>query len=233
MFQGRAAPDSDPQRTYAAVEIPALPAELEPVFRPLADDALADWVVRQRELPSVGGLPDQPPPDWLAGIYLATASQYQSVADYWNGLNGWVESMREGEERLFSAAFEARMDSAGITGEERATLAARALAGFQSALPERDAAYDALAALSQAALDLHEFLLEREEEIEYTPAAGGLSRDPVLEAVPATAALGEEMWDRVDRITAALEGMNALTDRVTTERLVAITLDQLGTTTVH
>jgi len=80
--------------------------------------------------------------------------------------------------------------------------------------------------LVNAALDLHEFLVRNEADIEYAPAAGGVSRDPVLEAVPVTKALGDQMWDMVDRITEAMDALGSL-DRVTTDRLVSVLLDRI------
>ena len=80
--------------------------------------------------------------------------------------------------------------------------------------------------LITAALDLHRFLVDNESQIEYDPAAGGVSRDPVLEAVPNTKELGTEMWSRVDRITSALDALGTL-DKVTTERLTAVLFDRI------
>jgi hypothetical protein len=80
---------------------------------------------------------------------------------------------------------------------------ARAEAGFLAARPDRRPVYQRLRDVVVAALGLHEFLVANEDNIEYDPAAGGASRDPVLEAVPATPELGTEMWDRVDSITTA------------------------------
>ena len=80
--------------------------------------------------------------------------------------------------------------------------------------------------LVTAALDLHTFLMENASQIDYEPAAGGVSRDPVLEAVPKTKELGTEMWSRVDRITAALDSLGTL-DKVTTERLTAVLFDRI------
>jgi len=52
-------------------------------------------------------------------------------------------------------------------------------------------------------------------------ASVGFTRDPVLEAVPATPELGKDMWDRVDSITQSLDALGAL-DLVTTERLLGL-----------
>jgi hypothetical protein len=42
----------------------------------------------------------------------------------------------------------------------------------------------------------------------------------VLEAVPATQAIGDQMWDMVDAITESLDELGSL-DRVTRQRLTA------------
>ena len=131
------------------------------------------------------------------------------------------------DEEMFVAFFRARLDSAAVTGPEAETLSNRARAGFQAARPDRRVSYRQLGAVIDAAMGLHEFLVTNEDEIEYDPAAGGSSRDPVLEAVPATPELGEAMWARVDQITESLDGLGAL-DWVTTERLLNLFVDRLG-----
>jgi hypothetical protein len=218
---------------YRAVDIPALPPELEGTFRELAGGALADALVGLSERYRSAGLADEPPADWLAGQYLANASRFPEVAAYWEALAGALASLRTEEEALFRSALEARAAAAPVDAEDRATLVERGVAGFQSALPERDQAYEQLSAVFTAALSLHDFLLRNEDDIDYEPAAGGISRDPVLEAVPASRQLGDEMWRRVDEITSALEAMNALSERPTTERLFSLTLDRVAATPVH
>ena len=70
------------------------------------------------------------------------------------------------------------------------------------------------------------FLLDNEQLIAYEPATAGVSRDPVLEAVPSTEMLGEEMWGLVGSITDALAALGTL-DRVTRERLFAVLFDRI------
>lgn len=126
---------------------------------------------------------------------------------------------------MFVSLYQAGLDTTGVTGPEADLLVERARAGFQAGRSERRAVYRKLGAVVDAALGLHEFLLANEDRIQYDPALGS-SRDPVLEAVPDTPELGNDMWDRVDGITASLDALGAL-DRVTTERLLALLFSQL------
>jgi hypothetical protein len=218
---------------YEPVEIPSIAPELESLFQDLAPGALSDAVADMDGIRAAAQLPPEPPPDWLAGRYLANASRYPEVSAYWNALNATLGEMRASEEALFRTAFEARLTSAQIGAEDRGALLERALAGFQAARRERDAVFGRLTDVLVASNELHDFLLQNEDAIDYTPAGGGISRDPVLEAVPLTPQLGDEMWDRVDRITSALEVLGALTERVTTERLFSLTLERLAATPIH
>jgi hypothetical protein len=124
------------------------------------------------------------------------------------------------------------MDSAAVPAADRTVIQERAMAGFQAALPDRDVVYDRLGNVITAVTGLHGFLLTNEDNIDYAPASGGTA-DPVLEAVPISKALGDDMWGRIDRITAALEAMGGRTEEVTTDRLFAITLQQLAATSVR
>ena len=126
---------------------------------------------------------------------------------------------------MFVSLYQAGLDTTSVTGPEADLLVERARAGFQAGRSERRAVYRKLGAVVDAALGLHEFLLANEDRIQYDPALGS-SRDPALEAVPDTPELGNDMWDRVDGITASLDALGAL-DRVTTERLLALLFSQL------
>jgi hypothetical protein len=235
LFHGRAPVEEAPAtRTYAPVSIPTLAPELEATFRALAPLALADLVRSLSGLRAQAGLPDKPNPEWLSGRYLAGASGFADVATYWSSLDAVLRQMRGSEESLFRQALVAQMESAAVPAGDRAAIEERGVAGFRSALPDRDALYDRLAEVFRAANGLHDFLLANEENIDYEPAAAGISRDPVLEAVPLTKQLGDEMWGRVDGITAALEAMGALGEQagVSTEALFGVTEQRLAETPV-
>jgi len=209
-----------------AVVIPHIPEELVPVMRETGAAALDGMIAQIRRMPAQMKLQAEPRNDWLAGIYLANASQFPDIRAYWAGIGDFVDRARDEDTSLFHEQFQERLANAGITGDTAAMLLARADSGFLATRADRFEAYAEMDDLVNAALDLHEFLVRNEADIEYAPAAGGVSRDPVLEAVPVTKALGDQMWDMVDRITEAMDALGSL-DRVTTDRLVSVLLDRI------
>ena len=116
--------------------------------------------------------------------------------------------------------------SVAVGEDEAAVLLERADSGFLSTRQSRFESYAQMDDLVNASLGLHDFLLANESDIAYDPAAGGVSQDPVLEAVPSSPELRDQMWDMVDGITSALDALGTL-DRVTTERLLAVLFDRI------
>jgi hypothetical protein len=228
VLQGRkaAAPVEEAAPALPPVTIPSIPAELLPRMRDLGELALSDMIDELGGVPAELGIPAEPNRDWLAGVYLANASQFGDVKAFWDGIDAFVDRVRDSDTRVFHERYQARLGEAVVAADTAAILLERADSGFLSTRAQRFEAYALMDDLVNAALDLHEFLLANEAKIEYAPAAGGVSRDPVLEAVPETKELREEMWDRVDRITAALDAMGTL-DKVTTERLTAVLFDRI------
>jgi hypothetical protein len=218
------------------VALPAISAELEPRMRELADSTMADWLLAlSTTLPAERGVPAEPDRAWLSGSYLAEASQYASIGQYWQALGAYVDDLEVRDADLYAALFRARLDSAmvsldsaGVSAEDAQSMLDRAQAGFLAARPDRRPVYEQLRDITDAATGLHEFLVANEASIEYDPAAGGSSRDPVLEAVPATPDLGVGMWARVDSITQSLDALGAL-DLVTTDRLLGMFAAKLRT----
>lgn len=210
------------------VSIPQIAPELMPRMRELSDSAKADWLLALRtQMPAARGIPLEPDPDWLAGSYLADASRYAAVERYWNVLDAYLTDVEEHDADQFATLYRTRLDSAGVTGDDAQAMLARANAGFLAVRPERRAVYRQLHDVVESALGLHRFLVANADQIEYDPAAGGASRDPVLEAVPSTPELGKEMWTAVDKITASLDALGAL-DKVTTDRLLNLLTTKLG-----
>jgi hypothetical protein len=208
------------------VVLPDIPVELVPRMRELGEAALDETVSALRNIPEDLGLPAEPREDWLAGAYLANAGDFPDVEEYWLGIEALVDRARDMEAQLFHDAYVDQLAAAQLVGDTAAMLLERADSGFVATRPERFEAYALMDDLVNATLDLHVFLVERGDSITYEPVRGGVSRDPVLEAVPATSELGQRMWDGVTRITNALDALGTL-DRVTTDRLVAVLMERL------
>jgi len=219
------------EREGPPVVIPDLPAELEPAMRMVAESAFAEMLDSLRTMAPRFSLAEEPNPDWLAGVYLANAGEYDDVAAYWEAFRSYAETVQGADEEIFVDVLRVRLDASEVPAEARDTVFARARAGFQAAAPDRREVYRDVEELVEAATDLHEFLIANQSSIAYESAAG-LSRDPVTEAIPSTPALGEEMWDRVGRIPNALEGLGIL-DRVTTDRILDVILRRLEATGVR
>jgi hypothetical protein len=223
----QAGPEPEPRiPDLPEVTIPAIPAELLPTFRDVGEAALAGMVGELETRSAEAGLPAEPRQDWLSGSYLANAGQYPDVVAYWEGIESFVAGVREAESALFHESYREELATRELGADTAAKLLERADSGFLATRRERWEAYVQMEDLVDASLALHAFLLENEGEIDYEPAAGGMSADPVLEAVPSTRELGNEMWSRVDQITEALDRLGTL-DRVTTERLTAVLFDRI------
>jgi hypothetical protein len=200
------------------VTIPEIPAGLRPRMRELGEAALSGMIQQFRADENASGIPAGPSSAWLGGAYLSNASRYPDIQRYWVLIDSFVDHLRTTDTKVFHDQYVKELDSAGIQGDTASMLLARADSGFLATRAARLEAYNQMDDLTNAALDLHQFLLRHEADITYAPAAGGVSQDPVLEAVPSTKALGTRMWGMVDRITGALNELGTL-DKVTTDRL--------------
>jgi hypothetical protein len=216
----------DEEGGLPAVVIPEIPAELLPQMRDLADAALANMLDDLRGRSEDLDIPVQPRDEWLGGEYLGTASQFEDIEQFWLGIERFVDEVRSTDTDLFHAKYAEQVQAAELDEAVGDVLAERADSGFVAARDGRFEAYALMDDLVNAALDLHQFLLDNEIDIAYEPASAGMTRDPVLEAVPATEALGDEMWDLVNGITGALQDLGTL-DRVTRERLFAVLFDRI------
>lgn len=227
-FQGRsaAAPVETAAPALPPVTIPDIPAELLPQMRDLGEAALSGMIAQLRAMQGDFDLPAEPNPQWLAGVYLANATQFRDVQLFWEGIEAYLNQVRDVDTQVFHDQYVAQLEAAALAPDTAAMLLERADSGFLATRDDRYEAYRLMEDLVIAALDLHSFLVSNEANIEYDPAAGGVSRDPVLEAVPATRELGDEMWGMVERITGALDALGTL-DRVTTERLTAVLYDRI------
>ncbi len=213
------------------VVIPEIPAELEPPMREIAETALARMFAEIEDRAFPGGAPEAPSEDWLAGVYLGTASDFPDVAEFWTGISAFAERLRTEEAQAFHDAYVDLASASDVGPDAVPVIVERADSGFLATQPERARTYDLLEALAGAALSLHDFLVANEDQIQYTPARG-FAGNPVEEAVPATEEIGDEMWALVEEITNALDRLGTL-DRVSRERLNTVVLQRIRETGIR
>jgi hypothetical protein len=224
-FRGRDSAAAEP--SAPEIVLPEIAPSLEPVLRSVSAATRADLVGRIAALPFREDLPAGPDEAWLGGRYMATAGSFPEVRLYWESFGRFAQIAQAREDELFDEALSAALDSVALPDADRAAVLERARAGFDASAPERDAVYGQLRSVIEASLTLHTFLEQNEANIDYEPADAGLSRDPVLEAVPITDALGDEMWNRVAEITSALDAVGYL-DQVSTDGLLEVFFGKLA-----
>jgi hypothetical protein len=217
LLQARLSQPVEPVRP--AVVMPALPAELEPRMRELAQGAIASVIAGVDAETRAQGVPVEMDQQWLGGNYLANASQFASVEAFWTSMGTFMDGVRAADWRRYHDEVVQGAQAAGLDADAAALVVERADSGYVAAAEARAGAYEVLDQVVDAALALHAFLLDNEDAIDYRPASSS-TVDPILEAVPSSAAIGDQMLDLVDAVTEGLSEMGSL-DRVTRERLVA------------
>jgi len=207
------------------VVIPDLADGLMPQMRDAADAAFAATFEDVRREWAATNPVDAPSRDWLAGIYLANASDFDNVQAFWDGVADFLEGVRGIDLATFDAAYQTAVQAEGVTDADAALLRARADSGFLAAAPVRAATFDKMEELIEGALALHSFLVANEANIEYVPASN-VTTDPVLEASPSTPEIREAMEDLIDVVTRSLADLGYL-DLVTAEGLWGTVLQQM------
>ncbi len=184
---------------------PAANPELEARIQEAEGSAFQDMVQAMDSLRGVyevsGG-----PRDWLHGRYLASASAYPDVEDYWRRYRNYVAELSARDEEMFRTGFVERLQSTGLEGPVLSMRLARSTEEFRASGASRDSVYAAMDGMARAALDLHALLVDSEADIVYTPVRPGVvTRDPVLEAVPNNAELRGRIWEDLDRLFAHMD----------------------------
>ncbi|TVP77011.1 MAG: hypothetical protein EA352_04500 [Gemmatimonadales bacterium] len=167
------------------------------------------------------GVPSTPPSEWLSGRYLSSASEHGDVAGFWMGYGDFMEVLMDSDSTLYVAAARRILDAdpddpasdeiAERTAQLPPNLDVDALLRQVEERYARvaDERRDRLAQLRETALAaerLHEFLETNEARIEYSPVmGGGVSRDPILEAVPDAPELRRELERHLDEVFRSLD----------------------------
>ncbi len=188
-----------------------VPAELQAPFGTAWSGAYGDLLQTFDAMGRARPLAERPGRDWLEGVYLAFASRYPAEGEYWSGLGALVRDFRLSEDSLFAARVRSRLEAQGLPDGDRELLFREALRRFEESRPARVRVYAQAEGIAAAAAELHGLLVQHEEEILYEPfTVSGVSRDPVIEAVPTNRPLAETMWSLIDRVTRGLQDMDAI-----------------------
>lgn len=187
------------------------PPGLESRLSGAAELAFADMITAMDSVADLRNLPDRPGQSWLEGVYLAFASRFEEEGSYWTRLAEVLSELQAGETGLFEGRLRARVEAMPIPDPQKALLLREGMLRFQASALERREVYDQAAAIARGATELHTLLVAHESEILYEPfTIAGVSRDPVIEAVPTNRPLAEQMWALIDSVTRGLQDMDAI-----------------------
>lgn len=188
-----------------------VPAELQAPFGTAWSGAYGDLLQAFDAMGRARPLAERPGRDWLEGVYLAYASRYPAEGEYWSGLGALVRDFRLSEDSIFASRVRSRLEAQRLPDGDRELLLREALRRFEESRPARVRVYAQAEGIAAAAAELHGLLVQHEEEILYEPfTVSGVSRDPVIEAVPTNRPLAETMWSLIDRVTRGLQDMDAI-----------------------
>jgi hypothetical protein len=153
------------------------------------------------------GLSRAPPGNWLSGDYLANAAEFPQVAQFWDGYGVLLEEARASDESIFLAALSEAVGGSQASDAETALIEAHLRARYAAAAPERLERYRRSASVTVAALELHAFLEDRTDLLQYTPAlgTGTPARDPILEVETEDPVVRRELDLRLDALVRALD----------------------------
>jgi hypothetical protein len=174
---------------------------------------------------------DRRPADWLHGVYLANASRYPSVEEYWTRYAEYVAEVRAQDVDWFAASYEARLQAAGIQTEAVTGLVERGIQRFEANRSSREGLYDTMEDLAISALELHALLLANEDNIDWEPfRQTGVSEAPVVEAIPNSPELEDAMWGLIARVALSLESISDIGE-TSPEHLQDALLDSIRSST--
>lgn len=225
MLAARGEPDTP------AVVIPALSGELMPEMERAAGAAMAasfgdvvsSWGASARIA--------APGTDWPGGAYMANASQYGVVEDFWMEMSDLLGSARGISLADFDAAMASELSAQGIEGADATAIRERADSGFVAAAPARQAIWDRFGAVVDASLALHQFVLVNEAGLVHVPASTATT-NPVLEVDAANAEISSALDDMLGAVVDALADLG-FRDVVSSEGLRRHLLNELQTSGIQ
>lgn len=207
----------------AEAVLPDLAPALEPPLQRLSDQAIADWF--SESLMGTSPRPSAAPDEWLLGMYLANASDFEAAETFWSGVQRQLLALRSVEGVAFRDALAQGVSTESFSDADRAAILARGTAGFAATRAERAASLQLLQDVIDASLALHSFLVANEANIDYAPAAT-MTTDPILEAISSSPEIRDAMEERIDRVTESLSALDYF-DLVTADGLWSVVLERV------
>jgi hypothetical protein len=122
--------------------------------------------------------------------------------------------MRGAEWQRYHDEYVDRVEQEGLAAYAAAQITERADSGFVAAESQRSEVYAEMEGLVDAALGLHDFLLQNEGSIEFRPGATSASDpnvDPVLE-IAAPAEQRTQMAEMFEQITGSLASLDRVSN---------------------
>lgn len=145
-----------------------------------------------------------PPREWLGGAYLADATAFPQVRDFWEGYEEFLRQMQPLDRQIYLEGVETGLEGWGGGGDH--PIMAYFEERYSGLRSFRMARYESLAAVTRAALNLHDVLARHRAQISFSPAVGrGVSADPILEAVIPEGPVRQEVEAALDQVFRALD----------------------------
>ena len=129
---------------------------------------------------------------------MANASAYAGAEEFWTSMGETLDLFRGMDIAGFDAALVTALGTS-VQADDAEAIRARASAGFVAAAAEREAAFDRAAALFDAGVRFHQFLVANESSIEHAPASA-VTTDPITEVSPATEEIRVALNDLMDSV---------------------------------
>ncbi|TVR62943.1 MAG: hypothetical protein EA422_10245 [Gemmatimonadales bacterium] len=186
-------PSAPPPPAGAEDRVPAGLQGVEDRFRMVMDSLRAEL-----------DLAPAPPREWLSGAYLADAAAFPQVRGFWEGYQEFLRRMQPLDGKTYLEGVEMGLEAEDNGGNP--PVSAYFQERYSGLRSYRMARYESLAAVTRAALNLHDVLARHRAEISFSPAVGrGVSADPILEAVIPDGPVRREVEAALDQVFRALD----------------------------
>lgn len=170
------------------------------------------------------------PPAWLESEYLADADRYPHVREFWERYATFVAELRHQDRTLFRRGYLDRLEGMGVSSSVATMRLAEAQRRFEETQLQRNAKYASMEDLSRVALELHDLLVSRTDDLIHDPiTATSAPEEPALQVRTEDRELQDRIWAYLDRVFEDLQHINGET-RWTRDDMTPGILQGIGST---